>query len=200
MGICRGYEWVKHLRSGSNNHETFKLKWFNQTFWQRLQVSLPTEKCRDVTHPNKQAGTHEPEMFTPWKRRIILQIIIFRFRDNLVGGKSNIFGIFTQEFGDCLNPFWHAHTPWKFNSSPLKISYPQKESNLTNHHFSGVCAVKLHGCFLVENGWFHQPPKRLFQAECTELQVAVRTPKSGWLELEEMLGGSFDRAGATEVL
>ena len=28
-------------------------------------------------------------------------------------------------------------TPWKFNSSPLKISHPERKGSSSNHHFSG---------------------------------------------------------------
>ena len=29
-------------------------------------------------------------------------------------------------------------TPWKFNSSPLKIYHPKRNGSSSNHHFSGV--------------------------------------------------------------
>ena len=29
-------------------------------------------------------------------------------------------------------------TPWKFNSSPLKISHPKRKGSSSNHHFSGA--------------------------------------------------------------
>ena len=30
------------------------------------------------------------------------------------------------------------YTPWKFNSSPLKISNPKRKGSYSNHHFSGA--------------------------------------------------------------
>ena len=73
-------------------------------FLTKIASFIANKKMPRRNTPKQAAGTHEPEMFTPWKRRIILQIIIFRFRDNLVGGKSNIFGIFTPRIWRLFEP------------------------------------------------------------------------------------------------
>ena len=43
------------------------------------------------------------------------------------------------------------HTPWKFNSSPLKISHPKRKGPSSNHHFSGAM-LNSGGCKLVRIG------------------------------------------------
>ncbi len=45
-----------------------------------------------------------------------------------------------------------THTPWKFNSSPLKINHPKRKGSSSNHHFSGA-KLNFGGVTIQKNAW-----------------------------------------------